>query len=318
MSTPQDYALLFKHKINLPTAVYFLSKIFSLAYITTSTIFVVSPVGSCQALQVALGICYIFAVSSSSLLFIFRVRAVFHFQPMVVYLFYFLWVAVLGSAMIIPFSIAGMHIGPTRMCINTEVKPYTSAAVIINGVNDTLVFLAISWRLLTMNLVDESWSARVRSFVHGRGFSRLTGTLLHGGQLYYLATVGVNILTIVMVLTPSVPPFYRAVFTIPNIALENAMACRVFRQLKLGIIAGGDSTSFTASAAQRTGMVMNFGGTGRGNRSELDSEAALHSLQDMRPSREDGIRVKVRRDSDVRVDGDTPKSSCLKLPESHF
>jgi hypothetical protein len=61
-----------------------------------------------------------------------------------------------------------------------------------------------------------------------------------------------NLLTLVMVLTPSAPPVYRAMvcsgnhmiyscqlsfqFTIPNNALQNVMACKVFRQLRLGIL----------------------------------------------------------------------------------
>lgn len=40
----------------------------------------------------------------------------------------------------------------------------------------------------------------------------------------------------VCILTPSVPEVYRAVFTVPNLALLNAMACRVFRLLRLGIL----------------------------------------------------------------------------------
>lgn len=49
-------------------------------------------------------------------------------------------------------------------------------------------------------------------------------------------TVGSNILTLVMILTPSVPPVYHAMFTVPNVALMNAMACLVFRNIRFGII----------------------------------------------------------------------------------
>lgn len=45
-----------------------------------------------------------------------------------------------------------------------------------------------------------------------------------------------NILTTVSILAPSFPPVLHAMFTVPNIALTNAMACRVFRQLRLGIL----------------------------------------------------------------------------------
>ena len=45
-----------------------------------------------------------------------------------------------------------------------------------------------------------------------------------------------NIVSMVVILTPSVPPIIRAMFTVPNVALQNTMACRVYRLLKLGII----------------------------------------------------------------------------------
>lgn len=45
-------------------------------------------------------------------------------------------------------------------------------------------------------------------------------------------TVGMNILTLVLSYAP-VPPIYKAMFTIPNIALQSVMACRAFRQLRL-------------------------------------------------------------------------------------
>lgn len=51
-----------------------------------------------------------------------------------------------------------------------------------------------------------------------------------------------------MILSPSIPPVYRAMFTIPNVAIENAMACKVFRDIKLGII----QTQGTFSTFQRT------------------------------------------------------------------
>lgn len=46
----------------------------------------------------------------------------------------------------------------------------------------------------------------------------------------------------VMILTPSVPPVYRAMFTIPSVAIENAMACKVFRDIRFGRIEPNGTT----------------------------------------------------------------------------
>ena len=45
-----------------------------------------------------------------------------------------------------------------------------------------------------------------------------------------------NIVSMAVILTPSIPPIIRAMFTVPNVALQNTMACRVYRLLKLGLI----------------------------------------------------------------------------------
>ncbi|KAJ4481893.1 hypothetical protein J3R30DRAFT_3454431 [Lentinula aciculospora] len=42
-----------------------------------------------------------------------------------------------------------------------------------------------------------------------------------------------NIVVTVLIVTPSVPPIYQTVLTIPNIALTTSIACRVYRNLYL-------------------------------------------------------------------------------------
>ena len=46
-----------------------------------------------------------------------------------------------------------------------------------------------------------------------------------------------------------VPPVYQGMFTVPNVALESAMACRVFRGVRLGLIKekGGSTTHDTST-----------------------------------------------------------------------
>lgn len=63
-----------------------------------------------------------------------------------------LWLGtVTGSA----FTLMASHIGPTDHCINTGVKPLGSMGNIILTINDTLVFFAISWRLLSFSAIDK-------------------------------------------------------------------------------------------------------------------------------------------------------------------
>ncbi|KAF8574945.1 hypothetical protein K439DRAFT_799707 [Ramaria rubella] len=225
----QDYRLLTKHTINLPTLVYFLSRVSSLAHILSTTLFHVAPISSCHDLPIIIGWCWAVAIPSTSLLFLFRIRAVFDGQRSVVCLFRILWLATLGGAITVPFALTGGHIANTNRCIPTSVKPFSSASIIASACNDTLVFIAISWRIITRTTVN----GRVRSFFGGRNLPELSLELLRGGQQYYLVTVGGNVFIMAMILSPGIPPLLKDMFPVINMALENSMACRVFRNIKL-------------------------------------------------------------------------------------
>lgn len=177
----------------------------ALAYIVTSVVFqgensiysnffalmhpLVSPVADCQALELINTIFYCFAVSSASFLFYIRVHAVFHTNTMIQVVFGFLWLGVLGASVTVPLAVKGIHIGPTKYCVNAEVKSFSSAAVIMSTLNDSLVFLAISLRLVAYNQVD----SRTKALVKGQGLSSISKALFKGGQIYYLyATIQVS------------------------------------------------------------------------------------------------------------------------------
>jgi hypothetical protein len=57
---------------------------------------------------------------------------------------------------------------------------------VLNAINDTLVFLAISYHIISYTTIGDSWSARAKSFFTADGLPRLSKALLQGGQLYYL------------------------------------------------------------------------------------------------------------------------------------
>lgn len=60
-------------------------------------------------------------------------------------------------------------------------------------------------------------------------------------------TVVSNVATVVMILSHSVPPILHAALTTPNAALTNAMACKVFIDIKFG-----DHTTKSLSMPART------------------------------------------------------------------
>jgi hypothetical protein len=205
-------------------------------------IFIVAQIPDCQRLLITITVCYFLAVPSASLLFYLRVRAVFHDNRLVKGLFGLLWVAVLGGVITVPFAVKGVHIGPTQYCINSEVTSLGSITVVITTFNDTLVFFAIWYKLArSNNLMNETWRELASSFFKGNGFGSISKALYQGGQVFYLyvikayhtviaflisnyfysSTVGMNLVTMITVLTPSAPPVYRA------------MVCAQYSHLKI-------------------------------------------------------------------------------------
>ncbi len=72
-------------------------------------------------------------------------------------------------------------------------------------------------------------------------------------MLYCRATVGMNIGTMICILVPSLSPAYHVILAVPNVALMNAMACRVFRQVRLGLLINYPSS--TVSGTQQSTAV---------------------------------------------------------------
>jgi hypothetical protein len=143
----------------------------------------------------------------------------------------------------------------------THVNHYPSFPLIAHFAFDTLVFFAISLRIVSFSIVGDTFGARMRSFFRGDGLPNLSRSLLYGGQLYYLSVtyfasnrhtlmsststaIGFNLLLIVMMLAP-VSAVYHDMFVIPHIAVDSVMACRVFRGIKLGYIRDTDNITST-------------------------------------------------------------------------
>lgn len=245
-----DYQLLFKHPVRLPTIVYFFSRYATLYYCLSSTIFETAAVGlgRCKPFEKALDVGFPLSVASTALLFFFRAKAIFSGNRYMICFFFFMWLSVLAGSLTVPFAVTGGNIGPTPYCLNVGLEPYAAAAAIIPLVHDTIIWSCISWRLLISSHIDyKNYGPfeAIASIASGRGLPAFSRALFYDGQLYYLITVGSNLLVIIM-LYVGVPPTFGSMFTVPNLFLCNAMACLVFRKAKLGLIrdsASGANTS---------------------------------------------------------------------------
>ncbi|PPR04490.1 hypothetical protein CVT24_013099 [Panaeolus cyanescens] len=253
-----DYKLAFKYKFGLPTIVYFISRLATMAYIITSTIFVTAPIGNCSYFDTVVNWMFPISVPATSLLFFFRIRAVFDDDPFVVSFFGFMWFAVLGGSLTVTQGVHAASIAGTQYCAAGPYEDYVASATILPLIHDTLIFLAISWRLIANSHVDHNFRNGYRVMVFGDYLPAFSKSLLQGGQAYYLTTVTSSLLTVIMLEVDAVPPVFRSIFTVSNVMLMNIMACRVYRNTKFGLFASDDEEDHVI-----------IGRTGSGNRASM-------------------------------------------------
>jgi hypothetical protein len=143
-------------------------------------------VSDCNALASATSWFIIITAPSTSALFFFRVRAIYSNDKIITVFFGSLLILLFGLCILPPLGTDTMHIGTTRRCINTKVATFSVIPIAVNSIFDTLVFIAISLRIVSYSIVGDTYSACMRSFVRGDGLPVLSKSLLQGGQLYYL------------------------------------------------------------------------------------------------------------------------------------
>ncbi|KAG6876101.1 hypothetical protein C0993_005543 [Termitomyces sp. T159_Od127] len=100
--------------------------------------------------------------------------------------FALLWLVVLGSSATAANVASALHIGPTNYCANPELKFYAIAAPMAFAINDTFVFLAISWRLLSGGTFGSGQKSTIKSVMLGEYLPAFSRALLQDGQVYYL------------------------------------------------------------------------------------------------------------------------------------
>jgi hypothetical protein len=58
--------------------------------------------------------------------------------------------------------------------------------IIANAIYATLIFLAISYRIISYTTIGNSWTSHAKSFFTADGLPRLSRALLQSGQQFYL------------------------------------------------------------------------------------------------------------------------------------
>ncbi|KZP22069.1 hypothetical protein FIBSPDRAFT_491275 [Athelia psychrophila] len=235
LSISEEVAIVSQGSLTWSIAIYFLSRASHLVFLLLALAFYTNWV-NCTALFACLIITSSVAITSTSFLFFLRVRAVYLQSRTITILFGALWVVT--TCVSIGFGALAVHgaerVPHTAHCTNTIAK-YNFIPVTMTFVHDTMVFLAISYRLAAGAVTAGDWRSRVLSIVTGKGLFSLSRSLMKGGQLYYLATTVFFFVNLATMTSPSIHYSWLHYNRIGLfLGFSNMMACLVFRGVALG------------------------------------------------------------------------------------
>jgi len=232
-----EYSLLFKHKSTAATVAYAMSRIGALIFVLGFTIFASYPFTDCNKVLLAFNSFLPVGVCGTAFLFLYRVCAMYGGDRLVTIVFGCLWLAAVGSAMTIPIGESGLAIGDPTVCIISRAEPYVGSSAVVLTVQNTVTFLAISYRLVSNLSHTEQQAGGKEDRAPGSGVNPriFLRSLFMDGQMYYLIVVLVNISATLVLYISSVPLLYRGLLVVPNVTLTSVMACRVYRNKILGV-----------------------------------------------------------------------------------
>lgn len=205
------------------------------------------PLKSCVGVGRAVGILDGITTPATALLFYSRVSAVYlHEKPAVIFFgvcWLALWATFLYDASNTVWAIG--RVPGTDMC--NLVRRRGGFSYVAIAVYDTLVYLAISWRLSSLSMHGDHWQARMTSSVTGKGLYRLSRSLLQLSQMYYFVSVGFSIA--VAVFSVGVSPYWKGQLVPLALVIPGVLACRLFREVRLGLTSNSHTLPTLREAA---------------------------------------------------------------------
>ncbi|KAJ3573720.1 hypothetical protein NP233_g2246 [Leucocoprinus birnbaumii] len=206
----------------------------AMAYTLLSVIFESQGFSSCRGINIALDSTCITSMTCTSYLFLRRLQAVYFDKPVVRWLFNFLWLASVAVSVLNPLGLAPAHIPGTSYCTVHQIhgRDWTAASRFVPAAFDSLVFLAISCKMVMDHVWRDAEGVRSWHAFFTGNLPPLSRALLRGGQQYYLFVFVSTIASGIVLDSPSVPLIYGPALTLLSVVLSASMACRVYRNLK--------------------------------------------------------------------------------------
>ncbi|KZP20644.1 hypothetical protein FIBSPDRAFT_1044688 [Athelia psychrophila] len=220
-----------KTGLNLPISAYYLSRTCSLTYCMCVFITELSIVKDDDQIEYTKFAVWWAASAATSLLFFFRVYAVYKHSRPIRILFSFLWIIIITSPAAIVYTVHD----PCTTSSNSACNFARPLSLISNGtmcINDTLVFILVSREMYSNSAIEHRPGVRdaIGVFFGGKGMYNISKSVLRSSQLYYGVTIGFQLSA---TFTFFLGTRYAGLIGLSYIALSSCMACRVFRMVLL-------------------------------------------------------------------------------------
>ena len=144
-----------------------------------------SQIDHCKLMEMILCTCFVFSRASIALLMYIRVCAVYNMDRIVVLFFGFTWFGIVASAATTFGALEGTYIGPTKHCIMMVKHDYVISSAFICLVNDTLIFLAIMYKLGVADIRNSPTSQISAAWKPTGRLQSFTRIFLQDSQIYY-------------------------------------------------------------------------------------------------------------------------------------
>ena len=144
-----------------------------------------SEIDHCKLSEVMLCTCFLFSRASMALLMYFRVCAVYDMNNFVVLFFGFTWLGVVAGAATPFVALEGTYIGLTKYCITLIKHDYVIAIIVFGFINDTLIFLAIMYKLGMADIRRSPTSQISTAWKPTGRLQTFTRVFLQDSQIYY-------------------------------------------------------------------------------------------------------------------------------------
>ncbi|KAF5363752.1 hypothetical protein D9756_001102 [Leucocoprinus leucothites] len=228
---PEDIKLVYNN-LGIVTFCFVFSRLFAIAYTLFSAIVLTTPVPNCDGMKIASAAACFLGMIFTSFLFLRRLQAVYSAQRKAVWIFGFLWLGANGVAVLGPISIGSRYVDGYCSMYDLHGRSYLATARFLPALFDAVVFIAISYKVISNHVDIESNGVTWRSFFNGR-LPPISRELLRGGQQYYMIGCIATIAYGAVLYTPSFPDTYIVAIQLVVEVLGASMACRVYRNLKL-------------------------------------------------------------------------------------